>query len=343
MNSTVIGYAEGDEMEYEITDTIRDADEAEWNSLAGTNHVEGSHGWYRTVEDSGMRKLQYVLVKDTKLRAAAVCRLYTDQIYSMKIPLLDVKPFHFTTKKHIDTLLKGLKEIQRKENAKGLLFLFHEWDKLNATKKQIKGSTNFQIRENTYIDLDFNDFEDYLSSLKAKTRRSIRITLNKANRLAIKSVFTNEFSQWKEVAHRLQGYFCEQHNDYRQHLPERFYESLEKNLKDKAELMLFLREGTPLAFGLSLNSSKISQLKIGGADPHYRQYHAYFLIYYEGIRRAIEKGQKKVFFGPSTYEFKEKIGCKRKDVLGLVKLENPLLNLVLKSYMTGCNLWGKKI
>jgi predicted N-acyltransferase len=330
-------------MEYEIIDTIRDIDEQEWNFLAGDTRVEGSHGWYRTMEDSGMKKLQYVIVRDTTLKAAAVCRLYTDRIYTMEVTLLDVKPFHFATESHVDTLLEGLKKINKMQHAKGLMFLFHEKEPLNTVKKQVKKSTDFQMRENTYIDLDFNDFEDYLSSLNGKVRRSIRITLNKANRLSIQSVFTNEFSHWKEVTHQLQGYFCAQHNDYRQHLPEKFYEALEKNLKDSAELMLFLKEGIPLAFGLALNSPTISQLKIGGADPHYRRYHAYFLIYYEGIRRAIERGQKKIFFGPSTYEFKEKIGCKRKDIYGLVKLENPLLNLALKSYITGLNLFGKKL
>ena len=44
-------------METEIMNTIKDIDEGEWNTLAGTDFVEKSYRWYKTVEESGMTKL----------------------------------------------------------------------------------------------------------------------------------------------------------------------------------------------------------------------------------------------------------------------------------------------
>ena len=90
-----------------------------------------------------------------------------------------------------------------------------------------------------------------------------------------------------------------------------FYEELQANFKTGAELVFFFKEQIPLAFALSLNTPRMVQYKFVGIDPVYREYEAYFLIYYLGIRKAIERKQKKIYFGPSTYEFKEKIGCKR--------------------------------
>jgi predicted N-acyltransferase len=335
----------GDRMalKIETADSIRDVDEQEWITLLGTDRVDGSHGWYRAIEDSGIRISHYVLVReDGNLAAAACCRICTEKIYTVKMPFLDVRPVYFDTFEQADMLVRGLEEVRKKEKAKGFLFFFHDKEKLNCMRNQLKYSTEFPVGENTYIDLNFKDFDDYLSSLNTTARRSARNTLNRARRWEIQPVFTNELSRWKKVARSLHGYVCEQHNDYRQHFPESFYEALEKNLKERAELIMFFKDNTPLAFGLSLNSKTTSLYKIAGLDPEYRRYHAYFLIYYEGIRKAIERGQKRIYFGPTAYELKERIGCSLQKCFGLAKMGNPALNMMLKIYITSFKLLGKK-
>ncbi len=326
-------------MEMEVTDTIKEVDEREWEDLTGTDSVERTYKWHKTVEESGIRKMHYVLIRENKkLQAAACSFLSIEKRYNMKIPFVEVaspmgfsSAFYSKTPEQTCMLIKGLEEVQKKEKAMGILICGLKKEEQTLFKKEVKGFTDVPLRENTYIDLNFTDFEDYLSSLDGKARRSVKITLNKAKRLDIKSVFTNEFSHWKEVAHKLQGYTCEEHNDYTWHLPERFYEALEVNLKENAELVFFFKEDIPLAFGLSLNSPSITQYKFAGTDPKYRELQAYFLIYYEGIKKALERRQKRIYFGGTTYAFKEKIGCKREEVSGLLKLKNPLLNLSLKS------------
>lgn len=331
-----------------ITDTIRDVDETEWENLAGTNQVERSHGWFRTVEDAHMRNMQYLFLKDNTLRAAACCHIYTEKM-GIKMPFLEVASplgtstgFFSKTPAHTSILLKELLKIQNREKTKGILFLNLTKEELDFIRPQAKGFTTFQLIDNTYLDLGFTDFEDYLSSLNGKKRRSIRITLNKAKKLNVRTVFTNEISTWKKIAHQLQGYICEQYQNYRFHLPEEFYDALEKNLNDNAELVFFFKDNIPLAFALAINTPATSLYKFVGVDPRYREYQAYFLIYYEGIKKAIERRQKRIYFGPTSYEFKDKIGCKRKELFGLVKLKNPFLHLALTSFITGYTLLGKK-
>ncbi len=337
-------------MELEITDTIRAVTEREWEKLAGTN-PERSYRWFKTIEESGMRGMHYVLLKESgNLRAAACCYPMKERLHSIEMKFLEVRSplgtsltFFSETPQHASLLMKGLREIQKKEDLQGILILDLRKEEFETVKKQVEGFMEFLIGDTTYIDLDFADFNDYLSSLSRKKRKSIRHTVNKGQkRFNLKPVFTNEISKWKKVAYRLQGYLCEEHNDYRRHLTEEFYDALERNLKENAELLLFLKSDIPIFFVLSLNTPEISLYKFLGSDPDYRDCQAYFLMYYEGIRKAIERRQKRIYFGPTTYEFKEKIGCKREELFALAKMENPALNLALKSYSTISSFLGKK-
>ncbi|MBU7048406.1 MAG: GNAT family N-acetyltransferase [Theionarchaea archaeon] len=337
-------------MEIEITDTIRNVDERAWNALVGTKYIERTHAWYRTVEDSGMRRMYYILLKENStLTAAACCFPYKEKRY-IEVPFLEVRSplvassaFFFRTPEQAGMLLKGLEDVRRKEKVGGISILELKRREFISLKNHLKRFTPFPIQGNTFIDLQFTDFEDYLSSLDAESRRSIRKTLNRAEkRWNISVLFTNEFSRWKKVANRLQGYTCQQHNDYRTHLTEAFYDAVEKHLRENAELILFLKDDIPIVSGLSLYTSDVSLHKAAGIDPQYREYQAYFLLYYEGIKRAIERNQKRIYFGPSTYEFKEKIGCSQEELFGLVKMRNPLMNMALKSYVIGSQVLGRK-
>ena len=336
-------------MEGSITSTIRDIDEREWNALSGTDLIDKTYGWFKTVEESGMRDMYYVVVKDKKLAAVACCFPFNENLY-IDVPLLEVRSplrvssaFFSKTPEHTFLLIKGLEYIRERKKAKGISILELGEDELTSLREQVSGFTWFPMADNTYLDLGFADFDDYLGSLGATARRSVKKTLNRAEkRWKVHMLVTNEFSQWKSVAHRLQGYTCQQRGVTRTHLTEEFYDALERNLKEHAELLIILKDDIPLACGLSLNSPKMSQHIFPGVDPQYRDYQAYFLLYYEGIKRAIEKGQKRVYFGPTTYEFKEKIGCKVQKLFGFAKMTNPLISAAFKSYIFVSRLRNKK-
>ena len=340
-------------MEIEITNTIQAVDEDQWNALVEPGFIEQSYRWYKTIEESGMIKMHYIFAKEKgRLTAAACCFPYRHRLRSipLEIPTLQVKTplgtskaFYSPTPEHTYMLREGLKEIMEREKVKRVAVLGFREKEFATAKDTLNGFIPLPPFADTYIDLDFADFDDYLSSLDASARRSIRKTLNRSEkRWKIKPVITTEFSAWKRAARTLQGYICRERNDYRMYLTEQFYEALERNLKDTAELMFLFKDDNPLVFGLSVNSPTISQHKAVGVDPHYREYQAYFLLYYEGIKRALERRQKRIYFGLTTYSFKEKIGCKREHLYWLAKLDNPLFDLALKSYMALYRLSGAK-
>jgi predicted N-acyltransferase len=330
-------------MEMEITDTIQHINETEWEALVESEYIEKSYKWFKTMEESGMRDMRYIFVKDETLKAAACCYIYSEKM-GVTMLFLDVKAFISKDPECTHLLLKGLYKIQKKEKTKGILFFFLKKSEFDSIKPSLKGFTAFSMQEDTYLDLDFADFDEYLASLEEKAWRSARMTLKRARKeFKIQTVYTNEFSQWKTTAHQLQGYLCKRFNDYRAHFSLEFYDALERNLKDNAELILFFKDDIPIAFALPFFTSTICEHKLLGLDPHYRKYQAYFLFYYEGIRRGIERGHKRMYFGSTTYEFKERIGCKREPLFGLVKLENPFLHLALTAYIAVLTRLGRTI
>lgn len=331
-------------MEVIVTDTIKDVPEKEWNELTGTVIPERTYAWYRTIEDSHLRDMHYVLVKEDTLAAAACCYLYQEPQLGITIPVVQAgsptgttRSFFSPTVQHTDALLSGLETVRAKTNTNGVIIIDLTEEEFNTVKAHLKakGFTPFFQLYSMYLDLPFYDFDDYLSSLSASDRRSIRKTLNRAEkRWHIKHLLTSDFSQWGHTACKLQEYTCKEHNDYRLHLTEQFYSALEIHFKESAELNLFFKDDTPLASGLCLNSPELAVHKFSGVHPHYRQYQAYFLLYYEGIKKAIERRQKRIYFGSTTYEFKRKIGCKEEKFFGFFKMKNLFLNAALKSYLT---------
>lgn len=336
-------------MEVEITHTIRDVNKTEWESVTGTTYIERSHAWLKTVEDSGMRDMHYILLREhNTLTAAACCFPYTEERY-VKLPFLEVRSplgtstaFFCKTPQQARTLVAGLKEIQKKEKLNGILIPELKKEEFLPLKHTMKGFIHFPILEDTYIDLPFKDFDSYVRSLRNSGKRSVRNTLNKAKKWGIKLLITTEFSKWKDTARKLQGYTCRHHNNDRIYLTEKYYDACEKNLKDKAELLIWFKDDIPLTSVLCFNSPTISLCKYVGIDLGYKKYQAYFLLYYEAMKRAIERGQKRVYFGPSTYEYKEKIGCKREELFGFVWMENPAVDVALKSYIALLKRFGKK-
>ena len=321
--------------------TIQDVTKAEWTAMVRSDNIEQSYDWFRTVEHAGIQEMQYLFIREGGLlKAAACCFSMEEAFFSWKIPLLEIRSplspspaFFSTDAAHTLLLLDGLDGLRQASHASGFIIMGLNREQQTSMKSWPCRLSHFSMRENTYIDLPFSDFDSYLASLENGAWRSARMTLNRARRWKIKTVFTTELEQWATEANRLQQYTCEAHNDYQWLLPPEFYHSMEQNMKGAAELLLFFKDETLLASAVVLNTPTACYYRFPGIDPRYKKYQAYFLMYYEGIRKAIERNQSRVYFGLSGYSFKERIGCKKEELFGVSRMKNPLLDLGLKAYM----------
>ena len=333
---------EGEYMEIYTSETIREVHEKEWNTLTGPDAIEHSYKWLRTVEEAGQRDLVYVFVRDHgSLQAAACCIVMKEKLHIMNFPLLEVRSpfaaspgFFSTGTAYTQVLLKKLEEVRIEKKTLGYVILDLPEDQYISLKPHMSGLSSFPMMENTYIDLHYADFDQYLKSLEEYAWRSARMTLNRAKRWKIKTVFTPELSQWAHEAHRLQEYTCRAHHDFQWLLPEGFYRALEENLSHHVELQLFFKDDILLASSVVLDTPTTCYYRFPGIDPRYRKYQAYFLMYYEGIRHAFEKNHKRIYFGLTGYTFKRRIGCKMEPLFGFSKMKNILFDVGFKTYVS---------
>jgi predicted N-acyltransferase len=129
-----------------------------------------------------------------------------------------------------------------------------------------------------------------------------------------------------DAARRLQGYTCEKHGSRAHHLTEGFFEGLERHLNQQAELSLYFKDDTPILSSLLFHSAEAAHSDFPGMAPNHREYHAYPLSTYHEIETAISLGVKRIYLGTTTYEFKEKIGCRRIPMFALCRMASPLLD-----------------
>jgi predicted N-acyltransferase len=332
----------GECMDVFVSKTIEDIEKREWTALTGKDAIEHSYEWLKAVESAGLRDMQYIFIRDNGSLTAAACSiLLKERVGLFNLPVLEVRsPFTASqgffsedpTSTHL--LIERLEHIRDETNALGYVIMDLPSDEYIALKDQMKGLSRFPMLENTYIDLHFSDFDDYLGSLEEYAWRSARMTLNRAKRWKIKTIFTTELRKWAGEAHRLQRYTCSEHNDFQWLLPEKFYGSLEEYLGKQVELQLFFKGDIILASAVVLNTPTVCYYRFPGIDPRYKKYHAYFLMYYEGIRKALERNQKKIYFGLTGYSFKERIGCKKEDLYGFAKMKHLVFELGLKMYLS---------
>jgi predicted N-acyltransferase len=329
-------------MEMVVSKTIEDIEQREWTALTGTDAIEHSYDWLKAVESAGLRNMRYLFIRDKGSLTGAACSiLLKERVGMINLPVLEVRsPFtasqgFFSTDPGSTRLLtEGLDDLRHETHALGYVIMDLTGDQYTVLREQMKGLSHFPMMENTYIDLQFSGFDDYLDSLEEYAWRSAKMTLNRARRWKIKTLFTRELTKWAGEAHRLQKYTCSEHNDYQWLLPERFYGSLEEHLGEQVELQLFFKEDILLASAVVLNTPTACYYRFPGIDPRYKKYHAYFLMYYEGIRKALERNQKRIYFGLTGYSFKERIGCKREELFGFAKMKHLFFDLGLKTYLS---------
>jgi hypothetical protein len=336
-------------MELQISHTIHQT-QKEWDSLVNPKSVEQSSSWITAVEDSGVLDMQYIFLRDNNtLTAGACCHEFT-RFKGIKIPFIEVGAplgswcsfFSFHTE-HTGLLLTEIEQIRTQKRAWGTIIMDLREDEYSKYKEHFTGFYEFLMPDTTYMDLKFSDFDDYLDSLSSRSRRSIRNTLRKAEKWGITYVYTTELAHWGSTASTLQGYTYRQHGETGVHLPPLFYETLETTMKSNVELVLFFKGSTPLVCALVLNTPDMCEYTFPGIDPKYTKYQAYFLLYYYGIKRALQTNKKRIYFGPTAYSFKEKIGCTREKLFGFAKMKNPLLDVGLKSYFTYLGITGERV
>ncbi|MBC1922819.1 Uncharacterized protein conserved in bacteria [Listeria grayi] len=210
--------------------------------------------------------------------------------------------------------------------AKGLangLFITNLPDNISG----MEGIT-FPYLPNTKLELQYDNFNDYLQSLKKKKRWDLKnkrnIFLDKGNKVIIRA--NSEIIDYKDIYNLYIQ--TEEKNDT--NINYIFYSRENKFhefslLDDSYKWFLVYKGNRIIAFALIVLDGENLLFKHVGMDYELeKDSYCYFNLYYEAILFAIENKYKKMLCGTTTYDVKRRLGCTlvhRKAILQFVGAE----------------------
>ncbi|WP_054707143.1 peptidogalycan biosysnthesis protein [Bacillus sp. JCM 19041] len=190
---------------------------------------------------------------------------------------------------------------------------------------------------NTLLSTDFNSFDDYLLSVKKKKRWDIK---NK-----IKSLHQYEASI--EVVDSINHQESERVFELYNNTAERGDASPYPIIYSKSSFgqwdgmgesykwILVKFQSEIIAFAMVVREGDSLLFKHVGMDyEHSTQCFAYFNLYYEAIRLAIQENVKSMYCGPTTYDTKKSLGCQLVELNAYLSVKNFFLEKAMGKVLT---------
>lgn len=337
-------------MKCELYTTIKEI-KKEWDSLAGSTIPDQQYQWFQAVEETiPWFTPQYVVVKENS-EVKALAGLNLESQYYMgrltdypalkniisaflgPLTILESTAPHSSfsslflseDRKAEKKLFNELKVLLKREKVMAVV-LTNFYEKQPFQKY---GYTEFSMSPNTCLTVKWDSFEDYLNSCSSSRKHSIVSSLNKGEKKGLRIEYTGSFASYADQLFQLKKNVALHHHNPGTILPREFYQYCSEYLGDMGEMALCFKGNDVVAFNFSLHKGAVCTVKFVGLDYQYRE--AYYYLYASAVKRGIEKGYKKMYFGRGTYTFKERLGCRRTGLLNYFKMKNPLLNPFTKS------------
>lgn len=173
----------------------------------------------------------------------------------------------------------------------------------------------FPYYPNTVLNLNFSNFDEYLASLNRKKRwdlknkRKIFLSQNCRTEIVDNSKI-EDYSPLYEL-----HYATESKNDqfinyttYDENDRFKSYSLLDDNYK---WLLAYNENGKIIGFALLVIDNDIILFKSVGLDYEYNNTtYTYFNLYHEAIKYAVDNSFKTMYCGTTTYDVKQRLGCK---------------------------------
>lgn len=352
--------------------TIEDAKREQIDSLVDDGFF--TYGWFKTLESTkkiNLKPFYLAAFNKDKMVAFTPCFLdIDDQFFRfatklgliikglLKIRnklnfgqnhvLICYSPYCYRTKifsdKNLDKkiLIKKFSEkindICKKEKILFSSFLFiSQFDKDSSTNLGINGYHKFPRRTHSYyLPINWHSFEEYLSSLKYKTRKNANREIKKLHKNNIKIDRLTEFKEFSTILSRLSSNLLSRYEEKKtNYYSASFYENLNDNFtKGNAIVFVASKNNKILGYSLFLRKGKNLDGFRCGFDYQIQEKndYAYFnLVYYSPIKWAIQEGIKKIYYRYTNDKVKIKRGCKPEKSFAFIKSHNRYINELINN------------
>ena len=236
--------------------------------------------------------------------------------------------------KDLDVILKGIDDFCKQQGIPFSSFRYvSEFDNPLINKLENFGYQRLSTAETLYLDVQWNNFDDYLKERAKKIRDNIKREIKKCRESGIIILEQSEFEKISEQLYDFHtNLFSKYNNGAKSPYSVSFFQSLNQHAKDKTKLLTAIKDGKLVGFSLLLLHK--SQLDVYFCGFDYESLgntdFIYFnLVYYEPIKLAIKLGIKRIHFRLAAEDVKLKRGCKREKTYWFIKSQKPLLKPIL--------------
>lgn len=204
-------------------------------------------------------------------------------------------------------------------------FLFKNLEKYDYQK--IPGTTSL------YLDVKWSSFEEYIESLKYKTKKNIKREIRKfkENGIIIEEAELNGLATKLSDLYENLNYKYHKDNYKGRLFDSQFFETLNKYAKEQTKLFIAKKDNRIIGFSLVMQKGEILDVPLVGFDyeSQGKTDFAYFnLAYYTPIKWAIENGIKKIYYRMTMEKIKLDRGCTPEKTYFFVKYQNRFIKIL---------------
>lgn len=180
----------------------------------------------------------------------------------------------------------------------------------------------FNIKNSWHI------FDDYIADKNKKYRDQYKRARKKASALNKKKMNLEDIQNHKQRIHDLYLNVAKKAAFNTFYLDENHFETFKKNLKDKFLFYGYFDGDKLIGFNtLIKNGSDIDTYFLGYDENCQKEKMLYLNMLYDMIAYSINKKYNRIIFARTALEIKSSVGAKAVDMYGLIKHNNPFLNL----------------
>ena len=245
---------------------------------------------------------------------------------------------HFDRELILSLLSRKIDEICREQRFLFTSFNFVSgFDSFLMANLQDCGYYQIPWRITLYLDVQWSTFEEYVSSLPYKSRRTVRREIKKCKERGVEIAEEPNFGELSEKLPVLYSNLYKKYNTgSKSPFDSSFFKALSKYAKDKAKLFVAKKAGEIVGFSLLVRHKNVLDAFIVGFEYDSFQSNtdfAYFNLSYESIKWAIKERIKRINYRFTAEEAKLRRGCSQEQIFSFVKCHNKFLNLFYNTYI----------
>ncbi|MES2239650.1 MAG: 8-amino-7-oxononanoate synthase [Bacteroidota bacterium] len=180
----------------------------------------------------------------------------------------------------------------------------------------------FNIRDSWQL------FDDYIADKNKKYRDQYKRARKKSDAITKQKLSLEDIRRLNDRIHHLYLNVAQKAAFNTFYLGKNHFEIFKKNLKDKFLFYGYFNENELIGFNtLIKNGADIDTYFLGYDENCQKEKMLYLNMLYDMIGYSINKKYNRIIFARTALEIKSSVGAKAVDMFGLIKHNNPFLNL----------------